>query len=66
MVKDIAAKQGVDYNYNYDSKDIYTKSDKAGLKLDWNINEFNKFAIRWSMVSAEQLSGTGSRTSLNA
>ena len=66
MVKDIAAKQGLDYNYNYDSKDIYTKSDKAGLKLDWNINEFNKFAIRWSMVSAEQLSGTGSRTSLNA
>ncbi len=66
MVKNIATKQGLDYNYNYDSKDIYTKSDKAGLKLDWNINEFNKFAIRWSMVSAEQLSGTGSRTSLNA
>ncbi len=65
MVKNMAAKQGVDYNYNYDSKDIYTRSDKAGLKLDWNINEFNKFAIRWSLVNAEQLSGTGSRTALN-
>ncbi len=65
MVKNMAAKQGLDYNYNYDSKDIYTKSDKAGLKLDWNINEFNKFAIRWSLVNAEQLSGTGSRTALN-
>ena len=34
-----------------------------GLKLDWNINEFNKFAIRWSLVKAEQLSGGSSASS---
>ncbi|MCH4147328.1 MAG: carboxypeptidase regulatory-like domain-containing protein [Prevotella sp.] len=65
-VKEMAAKQGVTYNGEFTSPDIYTKSDKAGAKLDWNINEFNKFSLRWSLVSASQLNNTGSISSLNA
>ena len=66
MLQKMAEKQGVNFNDYYSNQDIYTKSDKAGLKLDWNINEFNKFAIRWSLVKAEQLSGGGSASSLNS
>lgn len=66
MLQKMAEKQGVAFNDYYSNQDIYTKSDKAGLKLDWNINEFNKFAIRWSLVKAEQLSGGGSASSLNS
>lgn len=62
----MAEKQGITYNGAFTSPDIYTKSDKLGAKLDWNINEFNKFTIRWSLVSANQLNQTGGRTSLNA
>lgn len=65
MLQKMAEKQGVAFNDYFSNQDIYTKSDKAGLKLDWNINEFNKFAIRWSLVKAEQLSGGGSASSLN-
>ena len=65
MLQQMAEKQGVSFNDYFSNQDIYTKSDKAGLKLDWNINEFNKFAIRWSLVKAEQLSGGGSASSLN-
>lgn len=65
-VKAMAEKQGITYNGAFTSPDIYTKSDKLGAKLDWNINEFNKFTIRWSLVSANQLNQTGGRTSLNA
>ena len=46
MLQKMAEKQGVAFNDYFSNQDIYTKSDKAGLKLDWNINEFNKFAIR--------------------
>ena len=64
-VKEMAAKQGITYNGAFTSPDIYTKSDKVGAKLDWNINECNKFSVRWSLVNAKQLNNTGSRTSLN-
>ncbi len=66
MLQDMAKKQGLEYTDYFSNQDIYTKSDKAGVKLDWNINEFNKFAIRWSLVKAEQLSGGGSSSSLNS
>ncbi len=41
------------------------KSQKAGLKLDWNINEFNKFSVRWSYVDAKQTLGLGGIATLN-
>ncbi len=66
MLQEIGQKQGYDFTDTFSNQDIYTKSDKAGLKLDWNMNEFNKFSVRWSLVSAEQLSGGGSSTSLNS
>ena len=64
-VKDMAAKQGVSYGGEFTNPDIYTRSDKAGVKLDWNINTYNRLTLRWSLVHAKQLNNTGSRTSLN-
>lgn len=64
-IKEMAAKQGVEYGGEFTSPDIYTKSDKIGAKLDWNINTFNKFSLRWSQVNAKQLNNTGGQSSLN-
>ena len=64
-IKEMAAKQGVEYGGEFTSPDIYTKSDKIGAKLDWNINTFNKFTLRWSQVNAKQLNNTGGQSSLN-
>ena len=64
-IQDMAAKQGVTYPGSFSTEDIYTKSQKAGVKIDWNINEANKFTVRWSLVNAKQLNNGGSRTSLN-
>lgn len=63
-VKEIATRQGIEYNGTFTNPDIYTKSTKAGVKLDWNINEFNKASVRWSLVNAKQLNNTSARTSL--
>lgn len=35
MLQKMAEKQGVAFNDYFSNQDIYTKSDKAGLKLDW-------------------------------
>lgn len=64
-LKNIAAKQGVNYPGAFSTEDIYTKSTKAGVKLDWNINESNKFTIRWSLVDAKQLNNGGGIRALN-
>lgn len=64
-IQDLAERQGVSYPGAFSSTDIYTKSQKGGLKIDWNINEFNKASFRWSIVSAEQLNNAGSRSTLN-
>lgn len=64
-VKALAAKQGYTYNGMFANPDTYTKSTKAGAKIDWNINEFNKFSLRWSLVNAKQLNNTSGSTSLN-
>ncbi len=64
-VKELAAKQGYNYDGAFSNPDIYTKSTKVGVKLDWNINDFNKFSIRWSLVNAKQLNNTSGSTSLN-
>lgn len=63
-VKEMAQKQGFEYNGAYVSPDIYTKSDKGGVKLDWNINEFNKASVRWSIISASRLNNTGGASTI--
>ena len=64
-VEDLAQSQGVDYHGVFSDKDRFVKSTKAGLKLDWNINDFNKLTLRWSLVDASQLNGLGSISALN-
>lgn len=65
-VKQKAADQGITYNGGFGNQDMYTKSDKAGLKLDWNINDRHKASLRWSLVSAKQLNSASSASGLNA
>ena len=64
-VKEMAAKQGYDYTGVFGNPDIYTKSKKFGAKIDWNINDFNKFSFRWSLVDAKQLNNVSGASSLN-
>ncbi len=45
---------------------VYTKSNKATVKLDWNINEANHASFRWSLVDAKQLNSVSSASTLNA
>lgn len=61
-VKDMAARQGINYTGSFANPEIYTKSTKAGVKLDWNINENNKATLRWSLVNAKQLNNNSGRT----
>ncbi len=65
MIKEMAKKQGVEYNGGFSNPDIYTKSNKIGAKIDWNINEANKFSFRWSNVVAKQLNNVSSASSVN-
>lgn len=64
--KKLAEEQGVTYNGTIGAMDGYTQSDKAGIKLDWNINDRHKASLRWSVVSAKQLNATSTASSLNA
>lgn len=65
-LQEIAESQGVTYNGNLNVTDVYTKSDKMGLKLDWNIDDKYKASFRWSFVSAKQANSTSDANSLNA
>lgn len=65
-INELAAAQGVEYNTAIVNPKNYTKSDKAGLKLDWNINDMHKASFRWSLVSAKQLNSNSSASSLRA
>lgn len=65
-LKELATEQGVSYNGAFGDVDVYTKSDKAGVKLDWNINNKHKAAFRWSLVSATQLNQNSTYSNLNA
>ena len=59
-------KTGGKYNANFDPKDIYTRSDKVGTKIDWNINDRNKFTARYSFVGAQRYNFSRSYSKLNA
>jgi hypothetical protein len=63
-VKKLAADQGYTYGGTFSNPDVFTKSDKAGIKLDWNINEKNKFSFRWSLVHAQKLNNVSTSGSL--
>lgn len=65
-LQEIAEVQGVTYNGNLNSTDVYAKSDKAGLKLNWNLNDKHKASFRWSLVSAKQINSASDATSLNS
>ncbi len=54
------------YNTSYNNPKNYTKSDKAGVKLDWNINDKHKATFGWRMVNAKQLNSNSSASYLNA
>lgn len=54
------------YSANFDKTDVYTKSDKTGLKLDWNISEKNKLTARYSYVGAKKMSFPRSASKLYA
>jgi hypothetical protein len=43
----------------------YTKSEKYGIKLDWNITNNHHASFRWSSVNAKQKNQTSSASSLN-
>lgn len=65
-LKEMAEQQGVTYNGSVAGADVYTKSDKLGLKLDWNLSDKHKASFRWSLVSAKQLNAASGAFSLNA
>ena len=48
------------------NQDNYTKSNKATVKLDWNINKANKLSFRWGLVDAKKLNSTSGASSLCA
>ena len=64
-IKEMAQAQGVTYNGGFEGSDVYTKSDKASAKLDWNVSDMHKASFRWSMVSAKQLNMTSTASNLN-
>lgn len=53
------------YTGTYANKDNYTKSEKAGIKLDFNIGSRHKAAFSWRIVDAKSLRYNNSATSLN-
>ena len=63
-IEDLAQRQGLNYHPVWSNEEKFEKSQKAGVKLDWNINEFNKFSIRWSYVDAKRNLGLGTISSL--
>lgn len=54
------------YNDTFSDLDNYVKSDKAGIKLDWNISTKHKATVSWRIVNAKQLSGTSTAAYLNS
>lgn len=59
-------KTGGKYSANFDAQDVYTHSDKASAKIDWNINDRNKFTARYSFVGAQRYNFSRSEFSLSA
>ena len=62
----LAALQAKGYTGTFNNPDNYTKSDKGGVKLDWNINDNNKLTLGWRIVSAKQLNQNSTASNLNS
>lgn len=58
--------KGMGYEGSLSNPKNYTKSDKAGVKLDWNINDKHKATVGWRMVNAKQLNANSTAAYLNA
>lgn len=58
--------QSKGYTGDFSNPDNYVKSDKAGLKLDWNISTKHKASVSWRMVNAKKLSGKSTAAYLDA
>lgn len=65
-LQEMAIAQGTTYTGSLEATDVYTRSDKAGIKLDWNINDKQKLSLRWSVVSAKQMNSASLAATLNA
>lgn len=65
-LREMAREQGMNYGGNLNAGDVYAKSHKAVVKLDWNIAAAHKASFRWSYVSARQLNSASSAATLNA
>ena len=65
-LQEAAKKQGIEYGGSFSNPNNYTKSDKAGVKLDWNINDKHKLTLGWRLVYAKQLNGNSTAAYLNA
>lgn len=63
-ILDVLTSKG--YNDSFSDLDNYVKSDKAGLKLDWNISTKHKASISWRLVNAKKLSGTSTAAYLDS
>lgn len=65
-VQSMAAEQGYNYGGSLGTPNEYTKSDKFGIKLDWNINDNHHLSFRYSLVSAKQRNQTSNASNLNS
>ena len=54
------------YGANFDKMDVFTRSNKVGAKMDWNINDRNKLTARYSYVGAKKLKFSRSEYSLSS
>ena len=63
-ILDVLKQKG--YTGDLSNPDNYVKSDKAGIKLDWNISTKHKATISWRMVNGKQVSGKSTATYLDA
>lgn len=64
-IYDLAERQGFNYGASWATAKREITSDKVGAKIDWNINDNNKFSIRYSYVGASSVKGIGGISSLN-
>jgi hypothetical protein len=56
---------GGDNGGGYSSQDINTESTKLLARVDWNINQANKFTFRYSYLDANQLIFSNSANALH-
>ena len=61
----LSALKSAGYPADLDNLDDYTKSDKAGIKIDWNISTKHKASVSWRMVNAKQLNKTSTASNFN-